>query len=314
MRRSIADQIAANKRASFFYAVLLILLLSGIGAAFAGIYRPAYWYVGAGGAALLGVIVAFVARFAGTDIVLSISKARQATPLEEQVVNNVAEEMALAAGIPKPQVYIIDDASPNAFATGMDPAHGVVVVSTGLIEKLNRDELQGVVAHEIGHIRNYDIRFMTQIALIAGLIPLLADLFRMTFWFGGGGRRDRDRDDSGLQAVFAILGLLLAVLAPIFAMLLQLAISRQREYLADATAAELTRYPEGLASALQKITSDPLPLQSANRATQHMYIANPFRRMAEAGESMLDTHPPTRLRIQRLYEMMGQHAGPDGSA
>ncbi|MCA1948609.1 MAG: M48 family metalloprotease, partial [Armatimonadetes bacterium] len=202
--RTIPEQIAANKRASVLYASLLVVLLTALGAAITGYYDASQWPIGAAGAALLGVILALVATFSGPSIVLGISGAREATKEEDQVLSNVAEEMAIAAGIPKPKVYVIDDTAPNAFATGRDPQNGVVVFTQGILRKLNRDELQAVMAHEVSHIRNYDIRFMTTIALIAGVIPLLADFLKRMAWYGGG--RRRSKDDSG-QAIFMILAL-----------------------------------------------------------------------------------------------------------
>lgn len=287
----------------------MVILLGALGTVIVGIYRPTYWYYGTAGATLLAVICALVARFQGPDIMLAISGARPATHAEDQVLDNVAEEMALAAGIPKPKVYVIDDPSPNAFATGMDPQHGVVVFTTGIIQKLDRDELQGVMAHELSHVRNYDIRFMRTVSLVAGLIPLLADMFRNMIWFGGGRSRDNDRN-SDSSGIFAIVGIVLSIVAPIFALLLQLAISRQREFLADASAAELTRYPEGLARALQKLDSDPNPLASANRATQSMFIVNPFR----GGGNWFSTHPSTEERVRALMGIMGAYPTRSASA
>lgn len=299
MRRTLKQQIESNKRASFIYSFLLVLLLAGLGGAITGSYVPDYWWAGAAMAGVIGLICGLVAWSAGPQIVLSISGARDATTYEEQVVRNVAEEMAIAAGIPMPKVVVIDDSAPNAFATGKDPQNGVVCVTTGLIRKLDRDELQGVVAHEIAHIRNYDIKLMTVLAVVAGLIPLLADFFRMSLWAGG-----RKKENSG-AAVFVIIGLALAILAPIFAKLLELAVSRQREYMADASAAELTRYPDGLARALEKIAADHDHLEAANRATAHLYIINPLKAMDEVGSSLFSTHPPTSERIRRLRLTMG---------
>lgn len=313
MRRTIPQQIAANRRASFLYAFLLVLLLALMGGALTGMRAPHYWWVGATGAGVIGAIIGVVGANFGTQIVLSISRARHATPLELQRVDNVVEEMAIAAGIPKPEVYVIDDDSPNAFATGRDPRHAIVVVTTGLIRKLNREELQGVIAHEIGHVRNYDIRFMTIMAIIAGLIPLLADMIRWSAWTGGG--RSRNNDNSG--AIWIVVGLVLAILAPLFALLLQMAVSRQREYMADATSAELTRNPEGLINALRKIAADPDPLEVSNRATQHLYIVNPLKAYDEGSSgSAFDTHPPVSDRIKALSNLMGAypravHHGPN---
>lgn len=307
MRRTIPQQIAANKRASYFYALLLVVLLALLGAALAGIYKPHFWYLGAILAGGIGLIIAWVGTAMGSSIVLSISKAREASPLELQRVDNVVEEMAIAAGIPKPEVYVIDDSAPNAFATGKDPRHAVVCVTTGLIQKLNREELQGVVGHEVGHIRNYDIRFMTTLAIVAGLIPLIADMIRYSVW-SGGGRRSSSDNDNGAGAIWAIVGIVLAVLAPLFALLLQMAVSRQREFMADATSAELTRNPEGLIHALEKISSDPEPLEASNRATQHLYIVNPLKAYGDGENgSVFDTHPPVADRIKALSSLMGAY-------
>lgn len=302
--RSIPEQIAANKRTSFIYVALLVLLLSALGATIGGYVDPSLWPMGAGAAAFAGLIMALVARFAGSSIVLSMSGAREPTGHEGRVLENVAEEMAIAAGIPKPRVMVIDDSAPNAFATGPDPEHATVVFTSGILDKLNRDELQGVMAHEIAHVRNFDIRLMTTLAMVAGLIPLMADGLRRMLWYGGRGRRSKSSDNGQAVLLFAILALVLSILAPLFSILLQMAVSRQREYLADATAAELTRNPEGLARALKKIASDPEPLEAANRATQHMYIVNPMK-AASSAVGLFSTHPPTEDRIRRLMGLMG---------
>lgn len=306
MRRTLQEQIAANRRGSLVFVFLLVLILAGLGTALVGVYAPRQWYLGTAGATLLGIIGAMVAVNGGSGIVLSLSRAREATPQEHQMLRNVTEEMAIASGLPMPKVMVIDDDAPNAFATGKDPQNGVIAVTTGLLRKLDRDELQGVVAHEMAHIRNFDIRFMTVVAIIAGFIPLLADVFMRSLWWGGPRRRS-NRDDNQLQTVFMIIGLVLAILAPIFAVLLEMAVSRKREFLADATAAEMTRYPEGLARALQKIASDPDPLEVANRATQHMYIVNPLHLSGASG--LLSTHPPTAERIRALMGIAGNRDG-----
>lgn len=308
MRKAIPEQIAANIRLSWLYSGLLFVLLTAFGAAIAGSYDAHAWPLGAAAAGLVGFGVALFARYQGPQTLLSLSHAREATPYEIQLVGNITEEMAIAAGLPAPGYFIIDDDSPNAFATGMDPRRGVICVTTGLLRKLNREELQGVIGHEMGHIRNNDIRFMTTLALVAGLIPLMADFFlRSTFW--GGGRRSRDNDRGGdngqLQIVFFAIALLFAILAPLFAKLLELAVSRKREFLADATSAQLTRNPEGLASALIKISQDPDPLEVANRATAHMYIVNPLRKSERWLNSMLSTHPDIEARVAALRGTAG---------
>ncbi|MBI1755543.1 MAG: M48 family metallopeptidase [Fimbriimonas ginsengisoli] len=300
-RRSIPDQIASNRRLSVVFSFFIILMLTGLGGAIVGAFHPSLWYYGAGGAALLGVILAIVARAQGPEIVLSIAGAHPARHMEDQVLDNVTEEMAIAAGIQKPALYVIDDDSPNAFATGMDPRHGAIAVTSGLIQMMDREELQGVVAHEMSHIRNYDVRFTTTMALIVGVIPLLADVFRFSLW---GGRRSDDEDSQGAN-IWAIVGIVLAILAPIASYLLQMAISRKREYLADSTAAQLTRNPEGLARALKKIEAFPYGLAGANRAIQHMYFVNPFR---DGGASLFDTHPSVEQRVSALMGVMGADA------
>ncbi|MFQ3587502.1 MAG: M48 family metallopeptidase [Fimbriimonadaceae bacterium] len=301
-RRTLTEQIAANKRASFWYASLLVFLLAAMGAAIGGYLDPSLWLAGAGIAALVGVGCALFARYAGTSVVLSISGARDATHEEFQVLSNVTDEMAIAAGLPRPRLMVIDDTAPNAFATGPSPDKAVIVVTTGLLGKLDRDELQGVIAHEMAHIRNYDVRFMTTIAIVAGLIPLLADGMRRMLWYGGG-RRSNSRDQSAV--IFLILMVVLAIVAPIFAKLLELAVSRQREFMADASAAELTRNPDGLIRALLKISGDREVLEAANRATQHMYIVNPIKSFEERASSLFSTHPPVQDRVRALRSLAG---------
>ncbi|HRJ26037.1 MAG TPA: M48 family metallopeptidase [Fimbriimonadaceae bacterium] len=304
LRRTLPDQIKRNRRGSLIYAGLLVILLSALGTTLVGMYAPQHWVWGAAGSVVLGILAALIATQAGPGLILAVSQARPAEGLQRQVLENVTEEMAIAAGIPMPQVYVIDDSALNAFATGRDPKSGVVVVTSGLLDRLDRDELQGVVAHEIAHIRNYDIRFMATIGIVAGLIPLLADfMLRSVFW--GGGRRRSSDSNNQAALVFMAVGLVLAILAPIFAKLLEMAVSRQREYLADATAADLTRYPEGLARALEKIAMDSEPLEVANRATAHLYIIDPLRKLDESSRNLFSTHPPLRDRVRRLRNLMG---------
>jgi heat shock protein HtpX len=216
--------------------------------------------------------------------------------------------MALAGGVPMPKVYIIDDTAPNAFATGRDPQHASVAITTGLLQKLDREELQGVMGHELSHVRNFDIRFALLVAVLVGSIALLADFFlRFTFW--GGGRRgggDRDKGGGGLAAILFIVAIVLAIIAPFIARLVQLAVSRQREYLADASSVELTRNPAGLERALAKIASDKEVLEVANRATQHLYFTNPIKKFEERSSSMFSTHPNVIDRINRLRQLTGE--------
>ncbi len=216
--------------------------------------------------------------------------------------------MAIAANVPMPKIYLIDDTAPNAFATGRDPQHASVAITTGLLQKLDREELQGVMAHELSHVRNFDIRFSLMVGVLVGSIALLADFFlRFSFW--GGGRRSRSNDSNsggGLQIVVFVVAIVLAILAPILARLVQLAISRQREYLADASGVELTRNPLGLEQALAKIALDTEPLEVANRATQHLYFENPIKGVSGKQSNLFSTHPPVLDRINRLRALQSQ--------
>ncbi len=307
MRKTLREQIDANRRASFFLALLIFLMLVALGTSLVGAFYPKYWPFGLAGSLALAVLCVVIANSMGPSMVLAVAHARPATHAEDQMLDNVVEEMAIAGGVPKPKIYVIDSDMPNAFATGLNPEHGIIAVTTGLVRRLTRDELQGVIAHEMGHIRNYDIKFMTTIAVMVGMIPLLADLFRQMSWFRSWGR-DRDNDSlGGLGAVFFAVGLVLAILAPIASFLLQMAVSRKREFMADATAAELTRYPEGLARALQKLSTSGENMPWASRATAHMYIVNPLQ-LQEEGTSMFSTHPATAERIRALVGLMDTSA------
>ena len=307
------EQIRRNRRASWLLMGLVVCLLACLG------YVIGFAMVGGnqGGLGLLGVFgVAAIAwsilgYYAGDRMVLAVSGAREVTHETHPKLWNVVEEMSIAGGLPLPRTYIIDDPAPNAFATGRDPAHASIAVTTGLLERLDREELQGVVAHELSHVRNYDIRFATLVGILVGMIALIADFFlRATFW-GGMGRRRSSSDGGGEgQIVFLIVAIVLAILAPLAAYSVQFAISRRREYLADASAVELTRNPLGLARALNDIAADPNPLKQANRATAHLYIANPLKnKKVKEQAGLFDTHPPIQKRIAILLDMA--HAGPD---
>ncbi|MBI3745517.1 MAG: M48 family metallopeptidase, partial [Chloroflexi bacterium] len=219
----------------------------------------------------------------------------------------VVRELTIAANIPMPAVYLIDDTAPNAFATGRDPQHSSIAITTGLLQKLNREELQGVIGHELSHVRNFDIRFTLLVGVLVGSVALLSNFFlRFTFWGGGRGSRSNDRGGGGLQAVMFLLGIVLAILAPIAVRMVQLAVSRQREYLADSSSVELTRNPAGLERALAKIASDKEVLEVANPATQHLYFTNPIKKFEARSSSMFSTHPPIVDRINRLRQLSGQ--------
>jgi heat shock protein HtpX len=294
------DEIAANKRSSWMLVVLVTAVLVIL-----GYLIGAYWGNRYGGI-FLAVIVAIVASlsayYSGDKAILAMSRARRVEKEDYPQLFDVIEELTIAADLPMPAVYVIDDTAPNAFATGRDPQHASVAITTGLMQKLNRDELQGVMAHEMSHVGNRDILFATMVGIMVGSIVLVSDFFlRGVFWGRGGGRRKSVGGAGG--AVFLLIALIFAIVAPLFAKLLQLAVSRDREYLADASAAQLTRYPEGLASALEKIAGDKEVLEVANRATQHLYIVNPIKPFEKRTSSLFSTHPPIEERIARLRAM-----------
>ena len=260
------------------------------------------------GALILSVVLSAGAWFGGDGLVLAASQAKQVGPGDAPQLINVVQEMALAAGIPMPKVYLINDTAPNAFATGRDPQHASVAVTSGLLDKLDREELQGVLGHELSHVRNYDIRFALLVGVLVGSIALLADMFLRFIVLGQCRRpavtqqRLRRRPAGRADG----RGLVLAILAPFFARMVQLAVSRQREYLADASSVELTRNPVGLERALATISADTEPLEVANRATQHLYIVNPIKKLDDASRGLFSTHPPIRDRIDRLRALSGE--------
>jgi heat shock protein HtpX len=309
------DQIARNKRSSWLLMVVMVLVLAALGFLIGAFYFQtpdgAFAFLAVFG--VVSIVWSVVAYYAGAGMVLAVTGAREVSHENAPQLWNVVEEMSIAAGTPLPRVYLIDDDAPNAFATGRDPAHASVAVTSGLLQTMGRDELQGVIAHEMSHVRNYDVRFATLVGILVGLIALVSDFFlRATFW--GGGRR-RGGDSSGnLGMLLMLMALVLALLAPFFAMIVQFAISRRREYLADASAVQLTRNPAGLASALEKIAADPRPLTHANRATAHLYIANPLKRKKlKESAGMFDTHPPIAKRIEILRAMETGTPLPAGS-
>ncbi len=291
------EQIAANKRKSAVLVFLFVLFIAALGYAFSTL--TGWGTPGLVAAVVFALISALGSYYASDKIALSISQARPATKEEFPYLVNVVEGLTIAAGIPAPRCYVIDDTAPNAFATGRDPKHAVVCVTTGLLQKMDRAELEGVVAHEMSHIRFYDIRLMTLVVVMVGIMALLSDWILRSFLWGGRARRG-GRDKNGGEAILIAIGLLLAVLAPIAATLIRMAISRKREFLADAGAAQLTRYPAGLASALRKIAADREPLEAANKATAHLYIANPLLDHKGKLNKLFSTHPPIEERIAAL--------------
>jgi heat shock protein HtpX len=295
------DQISSNVRKSWFLILFFFGLIIFIGWVFS--YTTQYGYIALPIAVILAIAMTVGSYYYSDKIVLAMSRARPATREEHAFLINSVEGLALAAGLPTPRIYIMDDSAPNAFATGRNPENSVICVTTGLMEKLNRQELEGVVSHEMSHIANRDITIMCLAAVLAGMFVLVSDFMVRSWWWGGRRRRDSTSGGGQATAILMLIGLVLAILAPIFAALIQAAISKQREYLADANGARLTRYPEGLASALEKLASDTEPLEVANKATAHLYIVNPFKGGGLQMANLFNTHPPIQERIRRLRAM-----------
>ncbi len=319
MAVTFQDLIRQNRRQSwllvtlfilFTVAVAMVLILATMAYVSPGsVQQLNLGRAGAiGGAAfLVASLFVLFSYYAGDSVILSVSGARPLQKAQDPQLFNVVEEMAIAAGVPMPKIYLIDDSAPNAFATGRDPQHGIVAITTGLRTKLSRDELQGVMAHEMAHIRNFDIRLMMLLAVLIGLIVMMADLFWQTLRFSHYGRRSSSSSSSsrkssggGIEVVIIVVAIILSLIAPLLAQIIQLAVSRQREYLADASAVEFTRNPLGLANALRKIDADPDVLEVANRGTAHLYIANPIKKFEARANSMFASHPPIKERIRRL--------------
>ncbi len=295
---TLYDQADKNTRLTWVYITGFLVFVIGVGSVFAvAMNNSAIIYV----AVVFSIVMSFASYWWSDKIVLSMSKAKLVDHDSNRDIYHLVENLCITAGLPVPKIYIIEDSSPNAFATGRDPEHGVICLTTGIIAKLDKPELEGVIAHELSHIGNRDILLSTVIVVLVGFIALLADLFRNWAFWGGGRRRSNDNEGGQLQIIFVVLAVILSILAPIAGVLMQLAISRKREFLADADGALLTRYPEGLASALEKISADPTPLKEANRATAHLFIANPFRGKNVA--KLFMTHPPIADRVAALREI-----------
>ena len=308
-RTTFYREIDRNRRRSWVLVVVVAVVLAALGAAIG--QASGFGWGGVVIALVLATVMSIGTYFAGDALVMATSSAHEIDrgnpPDQYRQLTNVVEEMRLAGGLPPPRIWVIDDSAPNAFATGRDPKHASVAVTTGLLDKLDREELQGVIGHEMSHIGNLDIRFTLLVGVLVGSIALLADFFlRFTFW--GGGRRsnnDRGGGGGGAAAIFFVLALVLAIVAPLIGRLVQAAVSRSRESLADATAVEFTRNPVGLARALRAISDDPEVLEVANRATQHLYIVNPIKSFEERSKSLWDTHPPIGERIRALEAIGG---------
>ncbi len=295
---NVYEQVDRNKRRSslvvILFAIFVVAITYFLGRAFG---YDQYSMVGL--ALIVSGFMSFFGYWYSDKVILSISGARPANSSEDRLFQSVAQNISIGAGIPLPKLYVIEDSAPNAFATGRDIDHAVVCVTTGLLEKLDRTELEGVVAHEISHIQNYDMRLMSVVAVLVGMITLLADWLLRSRFRG----RNRSSDEGGnLGAILMIVGLVLALLSPLIAQLIQLAISRRREFLADAGSAMITRQPSGLISALKKISADQEPLEAANKATAHLFITNPFKEKQNGGwfVGLFNTHPPVAERIKAL--------------
>jgi heat shock protein HtpX len=303
------ELVRANQRRAATLVVLMAALLFLLGYTLGEALAPG---AGAGGlfvAFLVWIGLTLVSYYQGDSIFLALARARRIEKKDNPVLFNVVEEMSIAAGLPKPpDVYIIDEAAPNAFATGRDPQHAVVAVTAGLLETLSRDELQGVIAHELGHVANRDVLYMMMVGVMMGAIVLLADAGARMFFYGGGRRRTSSRSGGQAQLIILVVAIALMILAPLVAQLIYLAISRRREYLADASSAVYTRYPEGLASALEKISHSTAKLGVATRATAPMYIVNPLEVSPRGLADLTNTHPPISERI-RILRSMGAGAG-----
>lgn len=293
-----------NSRLTWVYLTLFLVFVIGVGYVFAGAFgNSAILYI----AVIFSVLTSIASYWWSDKIVLAMSGAKELTFENNKEIHRLVENLSITAGLPMPKIYVIEDTAQNAFATGRDPKHGVICLTTGIIERLEKTELEGVIAHELSHIGNRDTLISTIVVILVGFVALLADWFRHWAWYGSRGRDERNQ----AQAIFFILALILSILAPLAALLIQLAISRKREFLADASGALLTRYPEGLANALEKISRDTEPLEAANRATAHLYIVNPFSATGGSAlggkgkkvSNLFLTHPPIEDRIAALRGM-----------
>lgn len=290
---TLYNQADKNTRLTWVYITGFLVFVIGVGYVFAGAMgNSAILY----GCVIFSVLMSFGSYWWSDKIVLAMSGAKRITHDNNREIFHIVENLCITAGLPMPKIYIIEDSAPNAFATGRDPKHGVICLTTGIIQKLEKTELEGVIAHELSHIGNRDILLSTVVVVLVGFVTLLADWFRHWAFWGG-----KSRDSEGIRQILMIVAIVLSILAPIAAMLMQLAISRKREFLADADGALLTRYPEGLAKALEKISADQEPLEAANRATAHLYITNPFK--GKKVSKLFLTHPPIEDRVKALRGM-----------
>jgi heat shock protein HtpX len=300
------DQVSQNKRRSILLIAGFVVLVAAVAWAVTLLFSlgPAGLVI----AIVIAATTAFLSYWKSDSVALAMSRAQPADPTTYARLHNLVEGLCIASGLPKPRVYVIDDIAPNAFATGRDPKHAAIAVTTGLLEKMNRVELEGVVAHELSHIKNYDILVSTLAVTMVGIIALVSDFAIRFMWWGGGRRNSNDRDNSGAGAIIALVGFALLILSPIIAKVMQMAISRRREALADFSGVEMTRYPPGLISALEKLQADQTVVHSGSKATAHLWIEQPIARNEEEGRMsrfnrLFDTHPPLEERIAALREL-----------
>jgi len=293
---TLYTQADRNTRLTWLYITFFLIFVIMVGYVFAGAMNNSAILFGA---VIFSIVMSFASYWWSDKIVLAMSGAKPVTHENGREIYHIVENLCITAGLPVPKIYIIQDSAPNAFATGRDPQHGVICLTTGIIQKLEKAELEGVIAHELSHIGNRDILLSTVIVVLVGFVTLLADWFRhWAFW---GHRDSEDRGGGQLRLILMVAAIILSILAPIAAVLMQLAISRKREFLADASGALLTRYPDGLARALEKISADTEPLEAANRATAHLYIANPFK--GKKVSKLFMTHPSIEERVRALRDM-----------
>jgi len=297
---SLYTQKESNIRKTFVLFTIFLIAVIGIGWVFSQIYgNPTILFF----AVILSILMSVISYWYSDKIVIKMHRAKLVDRETNRELYNIVENLSITAGLPIPKIYIIEDSSPNAFATGRNPEHSVIAVTTGLIEQLDRSELEGVLAHELSHIGNYDMLFSTVIVVLVGFISLIADWFMRSVLWGGMRGRDNNKEGGNAGSILFVIGIILAVLSPIIATLIQLAISRKREFLADASGALLTRYPEGLANALQKISKNSAPIATLNNATSHLWISDPHGRKFSRAAKLFMTHPPIEERIKALKGM-----------
>jgi heat shock protein HtpX len=294
------NQIDSNKRRTVILIIIFIAFICLLGYLIG--YVTNYGNNALIIALVISIVMALFGYYSGDKVALWSSGAVAVKKESNPYIYRTVENLCITAGVPTPEVYIIPSPAINAFATGRDPKHSSIAVTAGAIEKLENEELEGVIAHELSHVKNYDIRLMTIVVVLVGTISILTNWFWQISLFGGG-KRDSSEDKSGLGVILMIVGIILIILSPIIATLIQLAVSRRREYLADASGALLTRYPEGLAKALEKIKNDPVALDTANSGTAHLYISNPFKGGKNFLANAFSTHPPLEDRIAKLRQM-----------